>query len=108
MRDGVAARSLEGMVAAARYADTTMRQAHVPVAALRRGASLEAEQLDQLLFGEAFEVLDETDGWAFGQAKRDGYVGYVAAADLRVPGPAATHTVRALRTYGYSAPSIKS
>jgi len=80
----------------------------VPSTALRRAASPDAEQLDQLLFGELFDVLDEVDGWAFGQARRDGYVGYVATAGLGAPGAAPTHTVRALRTYGYSSPSIKT
>jgi len=107
-RDGIAARSLEGVVPAERYVETHLRQARVPATALRRAPSAEAEQLDQLLFGEQFEVLDEADGWAFGQARRDGYVGYVAAAALGDPGAAPTHTVRALRTYGFSAPSIKA
>lgn len=107
-RDGIAARSLEGIVPADRYIDTTLRQTRVPAAALRRSPAPAAEQLDQLLFGELFEVLDEADGWAFGQAKRDGYVGYVAADALGAPGAAPTRTVRALRTYGFSAPSIKA
>jgi cell wall-associated NlpC family hydrolase len=107
-RDGIAARALEGIVPAERYVDTILRQARVPAAALRRAPSPEAEQLDQLLFGELFEVLAEADGWAFGQARRDGYVGYVASEALGAPGAAPTHTVRALRTYGFSAPSIKS
>lgn len=107
-RDGLAARSLEGIVPAERYVDTTVRQARIPAAALRRAPATEAEQLDQLLFGELFEVLDEADGWAFGQARRDGYVGYVAAEALGAPGAAPTHTIRALRTYGFSAPSIKA
>lgn len=107
-RDGIAARSLEGIVPADRYVETSLRQTRVPSAALRRAPAAEAEQLDQLLFGELFEVLDEADGWAFGQARRDGYVGYVAAAALGAPGAAPTHTIRALRTYGFSAPSIKA
>jgi cell wall-associated NlpC family hydrolase len=106
-RDGIAARSLEGIIPAAHYIDTATRQAAVPSAALRHAPSLAAEQLDQLLFGEPFEVLDEADGWAFGQATRDGYVGYVEAAALGEP-TAPTHTVRALRTYAFSAPSIKA
>lgn len=107
-RDGIAARSLEGIVPATRYIDTTVRQTAVPSASLRRAPSHAAEQLDQLLFGELFEVLEEADGWAFGQAKRDGYVGYVEAAALGAPPAAPTHTVRALRTYAFSAPSIKA
>ena len=108
VRDGVAARSLEGVVPAIRYVDTMVRQTMVPSAPLRRAPSSSAEQLDQLLFGELFEVLDEADGWAFGQARRDGYVGYVQAAELGEMSSPPTHSVRALRTYGYSEPSIKS
>jgi cell wall-associated NlpC family hydrolase len=107
-RNGLAARALQGIVAADRYADPVPRQCVVPATALRRGPSPDAEQLDQLLYGETFNVLDEADGWAFGQAARDGYVGYVETTALAAPGPTPTHTVQALRTYGYSAPSIKS
>jgi cell wall-associated NlpC family hydrolase len=85
-----------------------MRQTQVPSAALRRAPSPDAEQLDQLLFGEVFEVLDAADGWAFGQAVRDGYVGYVQAGALGGPPVAPTHRVRALRTYAFSTPSIKA
>lgn len=107
-RGDVAARSLEGIVRAARYIDTTIRQTVAPAASLRRAPSADAEQLDQLLFGELFEVLDEADGWAFGQAKRDLYVGYVEAAALGGPSTAPTHRVQALRTYAFSAPSIRA
>jgi len=95
-------------VPADRYVETTARQVVVPSASLRRGAAVDAEQIDQLLFGEQFEMLDEVGIWAFGQAKRDGYVGYVEAAALGAQGAAPTHTVRALRTYGYTGPSIKT
>jgi len=64
--------------------------------------------MDQLLFGELFDVLEETGGWAFGQARRDGYVGFVETAALSAPGPEATHWVSALRTYAFSRPDIKS
>ena len=47
MRDGVAARSLQGIVPADRYVKTTLRQAAVPSTALRRAAAADAEQLDQ-------------------------------------------------------------
>lgn len=107
-RDGTAARSLEGIVPAERYVETTIRQAALPSVALRRGPAADAEQMDQLLFGELFEVLLEADGWAFGQARRDCYVGYVEASALTDQGPLPTHAVSALRTYGYSGPSIKT
>jgi hypothetical protein len=76
--------------------------------AIRSAPDAGAEQMDQLLFGELFEVLEEQDGWAWGQARRDGYVGYVAAADLAAPVIAPTHRVSALRTYGYAAPDVRA
>jgi cell wall-associated NlpC family hydrolase len=85
-----------------------MRQTCVPWASIRHTPSPTGEQVDQLLFGELFEVEHETDGWAFGRAKRDGYLGYVEANAIAAPGAPPTHTVRALRTYGFTEPSIKS
>ncbi len=107
-RNGIAARALKGIVPADRYLDTTPRQTRVPSAALRREPSPTAEQLDQLLLGEVFDVLEEADGWAFGQARRDLYVGYVETAALGAAPIPPTHRVRALRTFGFSEPSIKT
>jgi cell wall-associated NlpC family hydrolase len=107
-RPDLAARDLEGRVPAAAYADPRLRACVVPAAPLRRAPHPDAEQLDQLLFGELFEVLDEADGFAWGQARRDGYVGHVALEHLG-PAPApATHRVGAVRTYAFVEPSIKS
>ncbi len=108
IRDGVAARTLEGVVAADRYLDPTARQCAVPATAIRKTPAPEAEQEDQLLFGEVFDVLLDEDGFSFGQARRDGYVGWVETAALHSPIEAATHRVHALRTYGFSRPDIKS
>jgi cell wall-associated NlpC family hydrolase len=107
-RNGLAARSLEGIVPADRYVDPISQQVQVPAAALRRAPSLDAEQLDQVLFGEVFDVLQEENGWAFGQAQRDGYVGYVETAALTTTFSNPTHWVRALRTYAFIEPSIKT
>ncbi|MBO9559046.1 MAG: C40 family peptidase [Caulobacter sp.] len=99
---------LQGLVPAARYAASTLRRVAVPTAALRKAADPRAEQWDQLLFGELFRVLDVQDGFAWGQAARDGYVGFVAQADLTAPGEPATHQVAVPRTYAFSEPNIKS
>jgi cell wall-associated NlpC family hydrolase len=48
------------------------------------------------------------DGFAWGQASRDGYVGWVEAAALSAPLIDATHRVTALRTYAFAEPSIKA
>jgi len=107
IRDGRASVALEGLVPAAAYVKPTTRQLATPAAAIRREPRPDAEQMDQLLFGELFDVLEEQGGWAFGQARRDGYVGFVEASAL---GDVAetTHFVSALRTYAFSEANIKS
>lgn len=108
IRDGIAARSLEGIVAAEVYLDPTPMTCALAATGVHREPSLGSEQMDQLLFGERFEVLEEEGAFVLGQASRDGYVGYVAAAALAPPAPAPTHRVAALRTYAFQGPSIKS
>lgn len=107
-RPDLAAADLQGLVRAAAYAPTRAHRCIVPTAAVRRAPDPAAEQLDQLLFGEAFDVLDGKDGWAWGQARRDGYVGFVKAQDLAEGECLPTHRVNALRAYGFSSPDIKS
>jgi cell wall-associated NlpC family hydrolase len=109
-RPDLADAALEGVVRAERFAPTEAYRCIAPAAAIRRAADAAAEQWDQLLFGEAFAVLETSQGWAWGQAARDGYVGYVWTGDLApaVEETAPTHRVCALRAYGFSRPDIKS
>ncbi len=107
-RADLASRALEGVVPARTYAVARTMTVILPAAALRRAADPWSEQVDQLLFGEVFEVLDEADGYAWGQARRDGYVSFVETAALAPAGPPATHRVAAIRTYAFAEPSIKS
>lgn len=107
-RDGIAARSLEGVLEAEVYLDPKAMGCMAPATAIRAAADANAEQMDQLLFGERFEVLEEEGAWVFGQAARDGYVGFVEAAALQPAGAMPTHRVSALRTYAFAEPSIKS
>ena len=107
IRDGIAARSLEGVEAAEVYLDPRPTSCAVAAAAIRRAADAGSEQLDQLLFGERFEVLEEEGAFVLGQAARDGYVGYVEAAALAEPHRCATHRVAAIRTYAFEGPSAR-
>ncbi|RAK67622.1 C40 family peptidase [Phenylobacterium kunshanense] len=107
-RDGIAARSLEGVLEAEVYLDPKAMSCMAPAAALRAGPDGNAEQMDQVLFGERFEVLEEEGAWVFGQAARDGYVGFVEAATLQPAGAMPTHRVSALRTYAFAEASIKT
>jgi cell wall-associated NlpC family hydrolase len=108
LRDGVASRALEGLARAEVYLDPKAMSCAVPAAGVYRAPDLASEQMDQILFGEAFEAIEEEGGFFWGQARRDGYVGFVAASALRAPGPEPTHRVSAVRTYAFAEPSIKS
>jgi len=104
----VAASALEGVIAAPRYAATTPMQATAGRAAIQTAPDPDAEQMDELLFGETFEVLESRAGFAFGQAPRDGYVGWIDEDALGEPGPPPTHRVSALATLAFLEPSIKT
>lgn len=109
LRDGIAGARLEGLVRAEVYLEPKLRACVVPAAGIFRGPDAASEQMDQLLFGEAFDVIEEEGAFLWGQARRDGYVGYVAAAALgSAPDEPATHRISALRTYAFAEPSIKS
>lgn len=107
-RDGIAARSLEGVLEAEVYLDPKAMGCMAAAAAIRSAPDGSSEQMDQLLFGERFEVLEEEGAWLFGQAARDGYVGFVEAAALQPAAAMPTHRISALRTYAFAEPSIKS
>ena len=108
LRPDLAASSLEGRIAADRYADPAPMQTRLPVAGLRYEPARTAELADQLLFGELFDVLDSQDGWVWGQARRDGYVGWVRLEALSAEIFAPTHRVSALRAFAFSEPGFKT
>lgn len=107
-RPDVAAEWLEGRVTAERFAPGVATQVLRASLPLRPRPDATAEMLTELLHGEAFAVYDETDGWAWGQAEADGYVGYVQAAALDRPGPNATHRVTAPASHLYPAPDFRA
>ena len=67
-REDLAAASLEGLVPAGRYERPKRMQVAVPVTAVRSGPQAGAEQWDQLLLGERFDVLETRGAFAWGQA----------------------------------------
>jgi len=108
MRDGVAAASLEGLVEASRFVSVRPMRVAVPRATLRSAPDADAEAASEVLFGEAFDVLLEDGQFAFGQNRRDGYVGFAAKAALVPAGGAPTHRIGAQATPLFSRPDIKS
>ena len=107
-RPDLAASGLEGAARAKRFVDTTPMQIIRPAAALRSAPDPTAEQVDQLLFGEMFDLAEVANGHAWGQARRDGYVGFVDADVLSSVVHAPTHWIGTLRTFAFKTPFIKA
>ena len=101
----VAAAHLHGLVSAPRYSEGAAGYVTAPVADLLRDPDGARDR--QLLHGAAVTVYDKHDGWAFVQAARDGYVGYLpegAVGDM----PAPDHAVAVRSTHLYPAPDFKA
>ena len=97
--------SLEGTVAADRFTQGAARSVTAPVTPLC--AEPKGARDRELLLGDGFQVLETQDGWSYGIAARDGYVGYVRDGDL---GPAvrASHVVSAARSYAKPSADLKA
>jgi cell wall-associated NlpC family hydrolase len=107
-RPDLAARSLEGKVAASRFVDGEPREVIEPQVPLRRAPAPDAPLDTEALMGERVTVYETSDeGWAWGQLDDDGYVGFMPANGLAAPGAPPTHRVSALRTLVFPAPSFK-
>lgn len=108
-RSDVAAAKLKGKVEAARFVEPQPRQVRVGASVLREAPSFVARLETQLLYGEVFDVYDEdADGWVWGQARLDGYVGYARAESFAEDIEDPTHRVAVLRTLVFPEPDKKS
>ena len=107
-RPDLAASSLRGQVEAVRYVDGEVCEVVDPQAPLRREPAPDAALDTEALRGERVTVYESNEeGWAWGQLEADGYVGWLPANALQLPGPEPTHRVTALRTLIFPGPSIK-
>jgi cell wall-associated NlpC family hydrolase len=107
-RADLAAESLRGLVEAPRYAKGESRQVGAPSLPLRREPRFDATLDTEALQGEIVTLYDESEGWAWVQLGRDGYVGYVPSEGLTRDIAAPTHRVSVLRTYVYPEPDGKT
>ncbi len=107
-RADLAAESLRGLVKAGRYATGELRQVAAPSLPLRREARFDATLDTEALLGETATVYDESEGWAWVQLSRDGYVGYMPSEGLASKIVAPTHRICALRSYVYPEPDGKT
>jgi hypothetical protein len=107
-RPDLAAKHLEGKVAAARFLAGEQREVIDAQAPMRAGPAPDAPLVTEALMGERVTIYEFNDeGWAWGQLADDGYVGWLPANALLAPRAAPTHRVTALRTLAFPAPSIK-
>ncbi|SPH24477.1 Dipeptidyl-peptidase 6 [Defluviimonas aquaemixtae] len=97
--------SLQGLVKADRFVEGEHARIALSVADILDAP--EGKRDRQLLFGDRARILERRAGWAFLQAAKDGYCGYVAEEALGTDG-AATHWVSAPATHLYEAPDMKS
>ena len=107
-RPDLAAKRLEGEVAADRFVDGEEFEVFEAVIPLRREPSHDAPLDTQALKGERVTIYDRNvEGWAWGQLDADGYVGWLPDLGLVRPRTTPTHKVSALRTFAFPGPSIK-
>jgi cell wall-associated NlpC family hydrolase len=107
-RADLAAETLRGRVDAPRYVQGEMRQVVHGAAPLWSRPDASQGWASQVLHGQTVMVYEETDGWAWVQAVRDGYVGYLRADALSPDVTPATHRVSVPGTFRYAAPDAKA
>ena len=78
-RPDLAEQALEGLVRAASYRATRPMRCTAPVADVHGETGA---RIDQLVFGELFDVLDAEGDRLWGRARRDGVVGWISRADV--------------------------
>jgi hypothetical protein len=107
-RPDLAAKYLEGKIAAARFVSGEEFEVVEALAPLREAPSSEATLLTQALKGERVTIYDRNrEGFAWGQLNSDGYVGWLPDRALAKPAAAPTHKITSLRTFAFPGPSIK-
>jgi cell wall-associated NlpC family hydrolase len=107
-RPDLAAQYLEGRIKAARFVAGEELDIADGIAPLRSEPFSNAMLSTQALKGERATIYDRNgEGWAWGQLKRDGYVGWLPDRALVKPAAAPTHKVTVTSTFAFPGPSIK-
>ncbi len=107
-RQDLADERLRGTVEADRFVAGRPVSIRLPVVDLKPRPSTGAGMDTQMLMGDRALVFEQRDGWAWIQAERDGYVGYVPTSAIRFGYDDMTHRVNAPRTFLYGQPDMKT
>jgi hypothetical protein len=97
-RPDIAAAQLKGKVESARFVGGVRMMVRVGRAPLHTEPSGVSMRDSELLYGEVFTVYETKNGWSWGQAARDGYVGYAPAGSFLEAGATRDHRIIALST----------
>jgi cell wall-associated NlpC family hydrolase len=106
-REDLADERLKGQVDAGRFVASRRAVVAVPVADMLAAADAGAGLNTQLLLGDRVLVFEEGPEWAWVQAIRDNYVGYVTRPAIEAAGAELTHVVSVPRTFLYSGADLK-
>lgn len=92
-RPDLAEQALEGIVRAGAFRAVRAMHCAVPVADIHADVEAGDHPIDQLIFGEAFDVLETRGDLVWGRARRDGIVGWAQRSVLKDGAPLATHRI---------------
>lgn len=106
-RSDLADARLKGEVTAERFVAGLPARITASLADIRNAPRPDAGVNTQVLFGDDVLVFEDAEGWAWIQAERDGYVGYVADTVLGARDHAPTHVVSVPRTFLYPGPDLR-
>ncbi|WP_435230133.1 NlpC/P60 family protein [Pseudopelagicola sp. nBUS_20] len=103
----VANEKLRGKVTAGRFVASTRYMVVASISPILPAPDPTGLRDRELAFGETFDCLSIADGFAFGSAARDGYVGYVQADQISKNFLKPTHRVVA-QSYRRHTPALKA
>jgi cell wall-associated NlpC family hydrolase len=106
-RPDLADQRLAGQVTAERFADGKPARVAASLAGVHAAPQPHAGLSTQLLRGQTVRVFEEAGKFAWVQADRDGYVGYIATHSLGPLDQSPTHKVAVPRTFIYPGPDLR-
>ena len=106
-RPDLADARLKGQITADRFVAGSPARIVAPVADMLAEPRPDAGLNTQLVRGDGVIVFEEAEGWAWVQADRDGYVGYVSGGFLGPKADEPTHVVSAPRSFLYPGPDLR-